>query len=151
MARIQQIIDVKEVAISAPEWDVVVDYNFEQILEHLNTWEMTEAGNIVTIQLQDAKGEDVAEEHFLRVRICDVDEFAVSGISEFIVTTGTVVETHTANKDVTIQSDASGVIVIDLYNPVTTTTQEPVVGTLRIGSPSVGSRLGDYSNTLTLS
>ncbi len=151
MARIQQILDIKEIAISSPEWDVIADYNYEQIAEYISTWKLTEDNNDVTIQLQNSLGVDVAEEHYLRVRVCDTDDYSAASNIEFTATTGTIVEIHTAGKDLTIQSDASGTIVLKMSHPVTTTTEEPVVGTLRIGPPAVGARIGDYSNTLTLS
>lgn len=164
MARIQQILDIKELAISSPEWDVIADYNYEQIADYISTWELTEDNNDVTIQLQNSLGEDVAEQHYLRVRVCDTEGFVAATDVEFTVTTGTTVETHTAGKDLTIQSDANGVIVLQMISTATTTThipptstsagtttEEPVVGTLRIGPPVVGARIGDYSNTLTLS
>jgi acetamidase/formamidase len=151
MSRVQQTINIFELAISAPEWDALADANFSAIQKFLSTWEMTEADNTITIQLQDANGDDVLEEHYLRVKLCDGTGYTVAAASQFNVTTGTTVETFTANKDLVIKSNASGIIKIQLTLSATTTTSEPVVGIIRIGPPSVSARIGDYSNTLTVS
>lgn len=160
MSRIQQLLNLSEVAVTAPEWDALVDANFQSIQEFISTWEMTEDGNDVTIQLQDAAGENIEEECYLRIRICDGTGFAVSTSSQFTVTTGTVVETITADRDEIVKSDSTGTIIIKLLSSATTTTSapttttatpEPISGIIRIGPPPVSVRLGDYSNTLTVS
>jgi hypothetical protein len=156
MSRLQQLLNIFELGVSAPEWDVLADANFDNIAKYLHTWELTEEGDTVSIQMQNVLGEDVEEECFLRVRICDGTDFAVSSDSYFNVTTGTVVEEILTDKDVIIQSNATGLIEIELGLGVTTTplgasTQPPIVGIIRIGPPPVGARIGDYSNSLSVS
>lgn len=158
MSRIQQLLTVYEIAISAPEWDVLADANFTGIAQFINTWEMTEDANTVSIQLQNANGEDVEEECYLRIKLCDGTGYTVSSDSEYTITVGTEVEEFIADKDLVIKSNSTGLITIQLTLSSTTTaagtttvTAEPVTGIIRIGPPSVSTRLGDYSNTLTVS
>jgi len=169
MSRIQQLLNIFELAVDAPEWDATADSNFQSIQEFIYTWEMTESENQITIQLQDSKGDDVEETCYLRVRLCSGTGYSAHGDASFSVSTGTIVETISSGVDEIIQSDSTGTIVLDMETatttavpettttgtatpaPTTTVTPEPVSGIIRIGQPPISSRLADYSNTLTVS
>ncbi len=157
-------LKLAEVTISAGAISGIVDRRQELMLRsggivgaelstalagELLTWSIsidtqgdTSTASRIHIQLQDINGNDVARQHLLGVLICDQDGYDNATNATIAVAGGTTLaRAFTAGKDVMLQSDANGLIEIDL----TDATAETV--TLRIGPAPVGAERGDYTAT----
>jgi hypothetical protein len=70
----------------------------------------------LTIQAQDAGGNDLADNVLVRVWVGGADDFGVDALTGITASTGTVVNSHTANGDVDVATDATGTAVLALDN-----------------------------------
>jgi predicted RecA/RadA family phage recombinase len=70
----------------------------------------------VTLQAQDAAGNDLAENVFVRVWTGGADDYGVDALTGITATTGTLVNSHTANGDVDVVTDAAGTAVLAMDN-----------------------------------
>ena len=111
------------------------------------TSEITTQGNtgtpsVVTITRNDADGAAATGTAYLRVRVCNSGAYATAATATIAAGTGTTsVETMTTNKDLVLQSTASGTWLVQ----VTDGTAETV--TLRIGAATMTPMRADYSLT----
>ena len=97
----------------------------------------------IEIQLQDADGNNVEQETFLRVRCCTEDALT-NHATATIASAGstTVAETVTATKDLIFKSSAAGLFEIAFTNGTANTAD------LRIGPAFMSPPFGDYENLL---
>lgn len=101
----------------------------------------TGSPSTVTITLKDLAGNAIAAANFLRVRVCDSGAYANATNATIAAGTNTTaVETHTATKDLTLQSHTDGIFTITLTDGSAETV------TLRIG-PAFSARRADFSTT----
>lgn len=98
----------------------------------------------VDIQLQDAAGNSINETVYLRVRIVNNNGYANATNGTIAVFTGTVVETLTANKDLIIKSNSSGLIQITCTDATIETFQ------VLIGSASLSGSFDNWHNSQTV-
>jgi predicted RecA/RadA family phage recombinase len=70
----------------------------------------------LTIQAQDAGGNSLADNVFVRTWVGGADDFGVDAITGVTASTGTVVHSHTANGDVDVVTDATGLAELALDN-----------------------------------
>lgn len=124
----QQPISLVPIDTTAAGWDIVMQSNAQKINAYFKTFLFTitlqgdtSTPSEITIQLQsgDATPVDVLEQFKLRVRIVDdstdtptFPDATNATISSVI--TGTTLETFTANIDLLIESDANGLIKLQL-------------------------------------
>lgn len=157
----QNPISLVPIDTQAAGWDVVLQNNTNKLNLYIKTFklEVTVDGDTgtpseVTIQLQNSKAtpEDVIERFFLRLRVTD-DDGGGPGLPEYAdatnatisaVTTGTIVETKTASKDLVIQSDPGGVIVVELTDAVAE------LFWLVLGAPDMMATFANYENAVEL-
>ncbi len=98
----------------------------------------------VSIQLQDAEGNNVAETTIMRVRITDWATYTPSILKTFAATgSTTLLETKTANTDLILKSNASGLITFDVTNPG--------YGGFKVllGADVLGPQFANYNNSLS--
>jgi hypothetical protein len=72
----------------------------------------------VTIQAKDAEGNDLADTVMLRVWTGGADDYGVDALTGITASTGTVVNSHTANGDVDVVTDENGTAVLAMNNGV---------------------------------
>jgi len=70
----------------------------------------------ITIQVQDPAGNSLASSFFIRVWTGGADDYGVDGLTGISATTGTVVNSHTANGDVDVVTDVNGTAVLAMNN-----------------------------------
>lgn len=117
--------------------DVLATYTFAITVQG-----NTGSPSTVTITLKDLAGNAIAATNFVRVRVCNSGAYANATNATIAAGTNTTaVETHTANKDLTLQSHTDGVFTITL----TDASAETV--TLRIGAAPMSARRGDFTTT----
>jgi predicted RecA/RadA family phage recombinase len=78
--------------------------------------DVTDGTANLTLQAQDANGNNLAENVLLRVWVGGADDFGVDALTGITASTGTVVHSHTANGDVTVATDETGKAVLALDN-----------------------------------
>ena len=119
---------------------VLVRYSLEQIVQG-------DVGSYSTVKVSalDLLDNPVAEEAYLRVRVCDQGGYGVAANATIAGSGGTaVVETIVAGKDLVVKSDAGGVFHLDVADAVAETV------TVRVGAGVVSSMRGDYSSVLDI-
>ncbi len=132
----QNPISVIPIDSGAPGWDVVMQANMNKLNDYIKTFKFTITvdGNTglpseLEIQLQNgaATPVDVLEEFILRCRVSDNDAVPApdepawgdaTNATISSVLTGTIIETFTATKDLLIESDANGLIKLELTDAV---------------------------------
>jgi hypothetical protein len=145
----QQLLNLLAIVANQAAWDADADTNFTALKGALRTWKETISvqGNVgspstVTFQLQDANGENLSEQVYLRVRLTDsLTDFTVATNGSIAAGAGTTaVETLTSNKDIVFQSDASGLVTI------TYTNANAVTRYLMLAPSTLCPALGNYNN-----
>jgi hypothetical protein len=142
----QELLPQDQIVASTSGWETLLNDNTDRLQQYIKTFVISHptpgaTTATVTIQLEDSKGTAVSEEVFVRVRISDEGEVTNATTATIsAVGTGTTVQTFTANKDLLIQSDSSGTIV------VTITDAAAEIVTLNIGPSEVNPTFANYHN-----
>lgn len=131
-------------------WDATVQTNFERLAELLRFFDpsISVQGGIATpstihIQLKDGNGNNLSEQVYCRIKVCNNGTYNNS-TNATIATTGgsTTLLNYTAGKDILVRSDSSGLIELTLTDGVA----ETVV--LRMGPSEVTPTFANYHKTL---
>lgn len=146
----QELMNILNVAANQAGWDAPVRANFQALQGKIRTLKMTIAvqGGIASpstlnIQIQDSNGNNLAETFQLRVRICNNAGWTNATNATIAAGSGTtLLETLTASKDLVLQSNSSGLLVVTL----TDATIETV--TLRPGAAPFSPSFCDSNNSL---
>lgn len=145
----QQLLNLLDIVANQAAWDADASTNFTAVKSALRTWKETISvqGNVgspstVTFQLQDANGENLSEQVYLRVRLTDsLTDFTVATNGTIAAGAGTTaVETITSDKDIVFQSNASGLVTI------TYTNANAVTRYLMLAPSTLCPALGNYNN-----
>ncbi len=136
------------------DWETDWNANVGVLKDALRTLKMTTtvvgshtSPSTVTIQLQDAVGNNIAEIFLLRVRVVDNNMYLPATNATIAIGGGTgAIETITAGKDLIVQSDAGGLVTIVCTDATIEYFQ------LLLGQPKVLSHAGivNYNNLLLL-
>lgn len=151
---------VSEIAANQAGWSATINANTQAILDFLSTYELTvaTAGDTTTasrieIQHQTARATptDKAGAILLRVRVLDDDgagdpDHTADATTATIAVAGstTLIDSVTATKDLVVQSDADGLIELDLTDATAETVH------LAIGPAPLAAQLGDYTPSLSI-
>lgn len=82
----------------------------------LSAEDQTDGTADVTIQVQDPAGNDLAVSAFVRVWTGGADDYGVDALTGISATTGTVLNSDTANGDVDVVTDSNGTAVLAMNN-----------------------------------
>jgi hypothetical protein len=82
----------------------------------LSAADQTDGTADLTVQIQDPAGNDLAISGFVRVWTGGADDYGVDALTGITATTGTIVESTTANGDLDVVTDANGTAVLALNN-----------------------------------
>ena len=134
-------------------WAADWNQNVAIIKNALRTFKLTETvtGSTsvaykATVQLQDAVGNNVAEQFCLRVRVCDFALITNATNALLSADTGTtLLETITTNKDLYVKSDANGLVSLVISNSVAESFS------LLIGHARSNVPFANYNNRLDMS
>lgn len=131
-------------------WDATIQNIIDRLESFFHSFDMsikvqgsTGSPSDIEIQLADQKGANVSKKFQLRVKVTD-DGGDADATNATIAVFGSsvVITTHTASKELTIESDATGLMEIRATNGTAETF------TLRIGPPAIQPLAGFYDQSL---
>jgi hypothetical protein len=148
----QQLLNLVDVLANQAGWDAAVQTLISAIRGAMRTFAISiffqgsvSGASSIDIQLENSDGTPVSEQVPVRVRVCNNAGWSnATNATISSVVTGTTIETHTASKDLTILSDASGKIRIQITNG----TAETV--TIRLGPAIIQPAFANYNNSQQL-
>lgn len=147
----QQLLSLLTVSPLQENWDASLESVVASLRGALRTFNLSiqvqgsvSSDSVVLIQLQDAVGNNLSEQVYVRVRVTDVAGglYLNAANATISVITGTIVETKTSGKDFTVQSNSSGQITIDCHD----TTAETF--TLLIGPAAMCPPFANFNNSI---
>lgn len=106
------------------DWNINVGISkavLRTVAVSIQTQGNTGTPSVIDIQLEDAVGAPLSETFYCRVRVANGAGYTNATNATFVTTTGTLVETYTATKDLVIKSNASGLIRITVTDAVAET------------------------------
>lgn len=148
----QQVLNLQDVLANQSAWDAALQANIAALRGALRTLAMsiffqgsTSSPSQIKIQLEDSDGSPLAQQFYLRVRVCN-NGTLVNSTNATIAASGgtTLAETHTAGKDLTFLSSAAGLIEFT----VTDATAETV--TIRPAPAVIQPVYANHNNSLQL-
>lgn len=147
----QEILSFASISPLQENWDAALQAAVFSLANALKSFLMSiyvqgshTAPSHVRIQICDANGEPMTRVFQLRVRVTDNASYAPATNATISAWIGTLVETKTANKDLIIESDSTG--LIDVL--CTDTTAETF--NVLIGPPPVNAEFANYNNALAV-
>jgi hypothetical protein len=149
----QQLLNLLSVTPLQENWDASLEAAVNSLKAALRTFNMSikvhgshTTPSQVAIQLQNAVGDDLNEQIYVRIRVTDAagSLYLDAAYATLGIVTGTLAETTTAGKDLTIQSNSSGLIVVQ----ITDTTAETF--TVLLGPPSMCAPFANFNNSLAV-
>ena len=147
----QQLLSFLAVDPLQENWDASLQAAVSSVKGALRTLKMSisfqgdhTTPSRVQIQLQDAVGNDLAEQYYLRVRVVNNNGYLVATHATMSAYIGTLVETLTTGKDLILQSDASGLIEVTCTDATAETFQ------VCIGAPDLCPPFANFNNSQTV-
>lgn len=144
----QQTLNFQDVNPLNENWDAALQAAVNLLIGALRTFAMSisvqgshTTPSRVNIQLQNSKGQDLAEQVYVRCRVVNNNGYTNATNATIAVFTGTVVETLTSNKDLVIKSDANGLIQLTC----TDATAETFM--VLIGPPTLCPPFANFNNS----
>lgn len=115
----QELLNNGVISGTTPGWEAILNNNTINLLNYIKTFFLSSApiagGRRVTISLQNASGQAVASRELLRVRVSDAEGFIDSATATVAIHGDTtLIKSFSANKDLLIKSNTSGVFSVDV-------------------------------------